>query len=93
MNASETYRKLAVAPIMSATTAIRTGVACLEALSEHGPALIKHGLAGWQPGENGLDAGARFRDEALQLARESTDAALREMQRGFADFDEFTRAG
>ena len=52
-----------------------------------GPAELRHAA------ESGDDesAQARFRDELIALARESSELALREIRRGLEDLDSFTR--
>jgi hypothetical protein len=50
------------------------------------------GLRAWTPGPEADEATDTFWDELVTTTRESTEAALDELQRGLHDLDEFTRA-
>jgi hypothetical protein len=77
--------------MMSAATAFRTGVGCLELWSESGPKLMKLGFESWEGSSNSGRAQTEFRDELIALARGSSEVALRELHRGVDDLDAFTR--
>ena len=76
---------------MSLATVIRTGIGCAELWAERAPTLVQLN-AGSQAGSGDASAvQARFRDELIALARESSELALREIRRGLEDLDSFTR--
>jgi hypothetical protein len=77
--------------MMSAATAFRTGVGCLELWSESGPKLMRLGFESWEATANSGKAQAEFRDELIALARGSSEVALSELRRGVDDLDAFTR--
>jgi hypothetical protein len=75
---------------MSATTAFRAGRGCLELWSERAPKLTKLGFESWEAADAG-NAQGEFRDELIAMARDSTEIAIREFERGLDDLDAFTR--
>ncbi len=77
--------------MMGLATIVRTGIGCAELLAERAPTLAQ--LNATTQAESGDDraAQARFRDELIALARESSELALREIRRGLEDLDSFTR--
>ncbi len=82
---------LATGSLMGATTAVRTGAACLEVWCKRAPELLRTGLEAWEPPPEGCKAEQEFRQGLVDLAQEATKAALDEMQRGLTDLDLFTR--
>jgi len=76
---------------MSAATAFRTGVGCLELWYERAPSLLALGVESWDATESAGRAQAEFRDELIAMARSSSEIALRELRRGVDDLDSFTR--
>jgi hypothetical protein len=77
--------------VMSAATAFRTGIACLELWSESGPKLMRLGAESWEGSPKSGKAQGEFRDELIALARGSAEVALTELRRGVDDLDAFTR--
>jgi len=76
---------------MSAATVLRTGVGCAELLAQRAPGLMQLGAQTRAGSEGAAVAQARFRDELIALARDSSELALREIRRGIEDLDSFTR--
>lgn len=76
---------------MSAATIIRAGVGCAELWSERAPSLVKLVAETRQGKTSASKAHGQFRDELLAMARDSSEVAFREMRRGLADLDAFTR--
>jgi hypothetical protein len=92
----EGYRLLGNGALMTAATAARAGLGCVELWSARVPPLVK--LASEladsaAPGQSphAGPARGRLRDEMLALARESAEVVLREVHRGVEDLDTFTR--
>jgi hypothetical protein len=56
------------------------------------PALLQLGDRADAGDAGARAAEARFRDELIALARESSEIAMRELRRGLYDLDAFTRA-
>jgi hypothetical protein len=77
--------------MVSAATAFRVGVGCLETWSESMPKLVKLGFESWEGKGSSGRAQAEFRDELIALARSSSEVALSELRRGVDDLDAFTR--
>jgi hypothetical protein len=82
---------LATGSWVSYATAFRIGVGCLELWTERAPALMRTALEASLDGSGTSRAQATFRDDLLGLARVSAEISWREVRRGLADFDEFTR--
>ncbi|MEA2216411.1 MAG: hypothetical protein QOK19_1972 [Solirubrobacteraceae bacterium] len=83
---------------MTAATAARVGLGCVELWSQRMPPLVKLAseLGAKAPPEDAPHPGpasGRLRDELLAVARESADVVLREVHRGVEDLDTFTRPG
>jgi hypothetical protein len=76
---------------MSAATAVRTGVGCLELWSEQAPKLMRLGLDSFNDSADARRAEGELRDELIATARRSTEIVLHELQRGIDDLDTFTR--
>ena len=76
---------------MSAATVCRTGIGCAELLARRAPALMQLNLQTQGGSTDVAAAQARFRDELIALARDSSELALREIRRGIEDLDSFTR--
>jgi hypothetical protein len=82
---------LAIGFALGAASVLRTGSGCLQLWSERLPPLLQVGNE-TRPGRPDTgQAEGRFRDELIALARESSEIALRELQRGVYDLDAFTR--
>jgi hypothetical protein len=88
----ETYRKLAGAPVLGATTTFRMGTGYLGSWTERTPRLMSLGLKAWEPGPDADDAAHEFWEEWIQAARCSTEAALDEFKRGIEDLEACTEA-
>jgi len=96
MRDDEGYRLLADGAMMSAASAVRAWLGCIELWSQRVPPLVRLAaeLAGDAHPSEDLDrapAKGRLRDELIAVGRDSTDVVLRELQRGIADLDMFTR--
>jgi hypothetical protein len=92
------YRLLRNGALMTAATAARVGLGCVELWSQRMPPLVKLAseLGAQAPPEDTSRPGrasGRLRDELLAVARESADVVLREVHRGVEDLDTFTRPG
>jgi hypothetical protein len=85
------YEMFTTGCMMSAATAFRTGVGCLELWTESAPKLMKLGVESWEATPSSGKAQAEFRDEMIALARSSSEVALTELRRGVDDLDAFTR--
>jgi hypothetical protein len=88
----DSYRTLAAAPDVGATTAFRMGAGYWGIWATRTPNLIALGLEAWTPGAKADEAADTFWDELITVTRDSTEAALDELQRGIHDLDEFTGA-
>jgi hypothetical protein len=87
----EAQNMLAAGALMGTASVVRAGVGCLELWSQRMPALLALGQQMREPElERGGMAG-QFRDELLEIARESSEIALRELRRGVDDLDTLTR--
>src|SRR5947209_1699680 len=91
MSSPSAYQMFATGCVMSATTAFRTGIGCLELWSESAPKLMRLGFESWEGSSKTGKAQGEFRDELIALARGSTEVALSELRRGVDDLDAFTR--
>jgi hypothetical protein len=92
----EGYRLLGNGALMTAATAARVGLGCMELWSQRMPPLVKLAaeVAEESSPEQGPRSGpakGRLRDELLAVARESADVVLREVHRGVEDLNTFTR--
>jgi hypothetical protein len=76
---------------MSAASAIRAGVGCVELWSERAPSLVKLVSESRDGAASAGKAQGEFRDELIAIARDSSEVALRELRRGLEDLDTFTR--
>jgi hypothetical protein len=85
------YDMFTTACMMSAATAFRTGIGCLELWTESAPKLMKLGVESWEAKDGSGKAQLEFRDELIGLARGSSELALSELRRGVDDLDAFTR--
>ena len=81
----EPYRKLAGPPVLGATTAFRMGMGHLGVWTNRLPRLMAIGIEAWEPGPEADKAAEAFWQELIQATRDSTDAALQEVQRGIDD--------
>jgi hypothetical protein len=93
MELPSTYRMLVTGGIMSAATVFRTGIGCAELLARRAPGLMQLSAHTQDGSARDAAAQARFRDELIALARDSSELALREIRRGIEDLDSFTRPG
>jgi len=76
---------------MSAATVVRTGIGCAELVARRAPGLMQLSTQTQGGSPRAAEAQARFRDELIALARDSSELALREIRRGIEDLDSFTR--
>ena len=76
---------------MSAATVFRTGMGCAELLARRAPGLMQLSAQTQGGSAQAVAAQARFRDELIALARDSSELALREIRRGIEDLDSYTR--
>jgi hypothetical protein len=88
VSALDPYRKLAGPPVLGAATALRMGMGQLGVWTDRLPRLMATGVEAWQPGPGADEASDRFWQQLIQATRDSTDAALRELQRGIDDLAE-----
>jgi hypothetical protein len=82
---------LATGSLVGALTALRMGAGELELLATRAPRLVRLGLTASASAPDAARAEATFRDELLELARESAELVWRELRRGVDDLDAFTR--
>jgi hypothetical protein len=92
VNALATYRTLAAPPVLGATTAFRMGAGYLGTWSSRAPRLVTLGLHAWEPGPDAEQAAETFWEEWISAARDSTNAALDELERGVEDIGALTHA-
>jgi hypothetical protein len=85
------YRMIALAPVMCAATAYRAGVGYANAWYSRAPRLASLWLDAIEPRRDAPAAGGELREEVLQLAKESLEAAYQEVSRGIDDLGEFSR--
>lgn len=76
---------------VSATTALRVTVGCLDLWAQRTPHLVGLAVTASLGRGNTQRAQAEFRDDVLALARQSAELSWREMRRGLDDLDGFTR--
>jgi hypothetical protein len=81
----EPYRKLAGPPVLGATTAFRMGMGHLGVWTNRLPRLMAIGVEAWEPRPEADEAVDTFWQELIQATRDSTEAALQELERGIAD--------
>jgi hypothetical protein len=81
-------RTLAAGALVGTATAVRTGSKCLVTVAVRTPPLVGVALraSGGAPA-----AQATFRDELVELARDTAELSWRELRRGLDDFDAVTR--
>ena len=91
MELPSTERMLLTGGMMGLATIVRTGIGCAGLWAERAPALAQLNSATQAESGDEESAQARFRDELIGLARESSELALREIRRGLEDLDSFTR--
>jgi hypothetical protein len=77
--------------MMGAATLFRVGVGCVGLWSEHASSLYSLGAEAREESDHSGQAWGQLRDELIAVARESSELALRELQRGLEDLDDFTR--
>jgi hypothetical protein len=82
---------LATGWAMGAATLTRTGLGWLQLWSERIPPLLTLGAQLREGEPDAGQAGGRFRDELIAIARDSSELAVRELHRGLEDLDAFTR--
>jgi hypothetical protein len=80
---------LATGSLVSSATAFRVGAGCLELWLDRAPDLAR--LAAHASVEGSGAAQGAFRDDFIALARDSAEVSWRELRRGVADLDAFTR--
>jgi hypothetical protein len=80
---------LATGSLVSSATAFRVGAGCLELWLDRAPDLVRLAVHASVDGSGG--AQAAFRDDFIALARDSAEVSWRELRRGVADLDAFTR--
>jgi hypothetical protein len=82
---------LAAGSLISAATAFRVGVGCLELCVERTPPLLGLAASASIGGRDPRRAQAAFRDDLIGLARDSAELSWRELRRGLDQFDVLTR--
>jgi len=76
---------------MGAASIFRAGSGCVALWTERASSLARLGAEAREQGEDSGPAWAQLRDELIAVARESSELAVRELQRGLEDLDDFTR--
>jgi hypothetical protein len=82
---------LTAGSLLSSATAVRVALGCFELWAKRTPPLVGRAVNASLGGADTAKAQAEFRDEVIALARESADLSSREVRRGLAEFDAFTR--
>jgi hypothetical protein len=91
MSTVSVYRLLAAGPAVSAATAYRVGIGCLELWSQRTPQLAELGLESTAPHRVGHSYGDSLWDELVGLAEGATKVAYDEVLRGIRDVDHLSR--
>jgi hypothetical protein len=81
-------RTLVAGAIVGSATAVRAGSKCLLTVAARTPPLVVVAL---RASGGAATAQATFRDELLELARDTAELSWRELRRGLDDFDAVTR--
>jgi hypothetical protein len=82
---------LAAGSLVSTATVVRAGLSCFELVADRTPQLVGLAVNASVGGNDMPKAQAAFRDQLLDLARESAERSWRELRRGVDDFDAMTR--
>jgi hypothetical protein len=77
--------------LAGAATAVRVGSGGVELLAKRGPRIVRLALKASSADAGASPAQAAFRDELIDLARDSAELVWRELRRGVDDLDAFTR--
>jgi hypothetical protein len=83
---------IAVAPVISLATGYRMGTRHLDVWSRRSPELLGLWLEAWEPVPESKDAANAFHETLMTTAREATQAAVDEVQRGIDDLHAWTRS-
>ncbi|HZE06339.1 MAG TPA: hypothetical protein VE127_14005 [Solirubrobacteraceae bacterium] len=84
-------RMLTTGSLVTAATAVRVGIACLDVAAERTPELVGLATRATLGGARTPTAEAAFRDELVALARDSAERSWRELRRGIDNLDALTR--
>jgi hypothetical protein len=82
---------LAAGSLVSTATVVRAGLSCVELVADRTPKLVGLAVNASVAGNDMQAAQATFRDQLLELARESAERSWRELRRGVDEFDSMTR--
>lgn len=83
---------LVTGSVVTSTTTVRIGIGGTSVAARRVPRLCRLGVeASLLPSTSQGRAQAAFRDELVGLFRELSETSWRELRRGVADLDEFTR--
>jgi CBS-domain-containing membrane protein len=91
LNSLVVPRMLTAGSLVSSATAVRVAVGCFELWAKRTPPLTRLALNASLGGPGTAKAQAEFRDDVIALARESAELSSRELRRGLAELDSFTR--
>jgi hypothetical protein len=84
-------RMLTAGSLLSSATAARVALGCCELWAKRTPPLARLALNASLGGPGTAKSQAEFRDDLIALARDSAELSSRELRRGLAEFDSFTR--
>jgi hypothetical protein len=82
---------LATGGVVGATTALRVAAGSVDLLARRAPRLVRLGVTATAPAPGAAKAQATFRDDLIDLARDSAELVWHQLRRGVHDLDVFTR--